>query len=103
MLNHRGRIKIYTDVESITYDNVVDVVRDAFSEHMVNVADINFLLGYDAGDQPLLREKTYRPDIDCQCVDNVAHQVTEFELDFDWSNPITLVQRGNKDSGSKKS
>ena len=99
-----GRKILYADVEKITYDNVLGVVRKAYSEYQVNISDINYLLDFDAGIQPLQRKepKKYRPDIDCTCIDNVAHEVVEFKLGFDWGNPITLVQRGEKDSGTQE-
>lgn len=99
-----GRKILYTDVPEITYDNVLDVVRRAFGKNGENVSDINNLLNFDAGEQPLQRKepKKYRPDIDCICIDNVAHEVVEFKLGFDWGNPITLVQRGEKDSGTQE-
>lgn len=97
-----GRIQLFTDVPQITYENVIDVVRKAFSKYQTNVFDINYLLEFDAGIQPIQRKnpKRYRPDIDAEVIDNVAHEVVEFKLGFDWGNPITLVQRGEKDSGT---
>lgn len=96
-----GRKILYTDVPEITYKNVIDVVRRAYGEYKTNIADINSLLNFDAGIQPLTRTKTYRPEINCECIDNVAHEIIEFKLGFDWGNPITLVQRGEKDSGTQ--
>lgn len=98
-----GRIQLFTDVPQITYKNVIDVVRKAFSKYRTNVFDINYLLDFDAGIQPIQRKnpKRYRPDIDAEVIDNVAHEVVEFKLGFDWGNPITLVQRGEKDSGTE--
>ena len=98
-----GRIQLFTDVPQITYKNVIDVVRKAFSKYQTNVFDINYLLDFDAGIQPIQRKnpKRYRPDIDAEVIDNVAHEVVEFKLGFDWGNPITLVQRGEKDSGTE--
>lgn len=101
-LNHVGRLKIYTDVKEITYKNVIDVLRKAYGKHLTNVADMNYLIDYEAGEQPLMREKKTRPEIDCVCIDNLAHYIVEFHLAFDWQNPITIVQRGIKDSGKKE-
>lgn len=97
-----GRIQLFTDVPEITYQNAIDVVRKAFSQYQKNITDINFLLNFDAGIQPLQRKepKKVRPEIDAEVIDNVAHEVVEFKLGFDWGNPITLVQRGEKDSGT---
>lgn len=96
-----GREEIYTDVEEITYENVCNILRDAMTIHEKNSARMDFLLGYEKGEQPIERVKKYRSDIDCKCVDNIANEVTEFKLGFNWGNPITLVQRGeneNKDT-----
>lgn len=90
-----GRLVLYTDVEEITYDNVIEVLRDVIPDHRINARDMQFLLNYDSGIQPLQREKKTRTDIDSQCVDNVANEVTEFNLGFKWGNTITLVQNGD--------
>lgn len=92
-----GRIVLTTDVPEITYENVLDVLRDVFSTHIQNANRIQYLLDYDAGIQPIIRKnpKTYRPDIDCECIDNVAHQASEFWTSFAWGNPISLVQNGD--------
>lgn len=96
-----GRKELFTDVSEITYENIIPILRDVFSEHQINATKINYLLEYDAGIQPLKRKepKKYRPEIDCECVDNVANEITKFHVSFKWGNPITLVQRGEKDSG----
>ena len=95
-----GRKIIYTDQPFITRENLIDVLTKAKNEHMSNVADIQFLLKYEKGVQPLNRTKTVRADIDICDVDNIANQITEFKLGYDWGYPITLVQRGVTDSGS---
>ena len=86
-----GRKILYTDVEEITYENVLDVVREVISDHEINAARFDYLIRYDAGEQEKIRVKTYRKDIDNWCVDNVANEAVEFWLGFDWQ-PITLVQ-----------
>ena len=91
-----GREEIFTDVPYITNENIQEVLRKAISTHRRNVARIDYLLNYEAGYQPLMRTKQYRKDIDCECVDNIANEVTEFNLGFKWGNPITLVQRGER-------
>ena len=89
-----GRYEIFTDVKKITAENIIEVLQKALATHEKNRAQIEFLLNYDAGVQPIKRTKTYRKDIDCKCVDNVANEITEFNLGFKWAFPITLVQRG---------
>lgn len=91
---------IYTDVPVIDRTNIIDVLRKALIVHNLNVTSIKFLFDFENGIQPLQRIKTYRPDINCHCVDNVAHEVTKFHVGYEWGNPITLIQRGESDSGN---
>lgn len=93
----RGRQKIYTDEKEITRDNIIPVLRKAYSQHRWNQTEIQFLIDYERGVQPLKREKTKRPDIDIQVCDNIAHYIKHFNIGYFWSNPIMLVQRGNKE------
>jgi len=95
-LSHKGRLEIYTDEPEITSANIIDVLQRALGVHRTNVADINALLAYEAGEQPIVRVKNYRPEIDNHVVDNVAAEVVDFWLGFAWGNPITLVQKGNR-------
>ena len=96
-----GRAEIFTDVEEVTSENILEVLQNAYAIHTGNAIKINELLDYEAGNQPLPREKEIRHDIDIHSVDNLAHEITSFNLGFIWGNPITIVQRGEKDSGSK--
>lgn len=95
-----GRIEIYTDVEEITSQNIISVLQDALAKHLLNSARCTYLLNFDAGVQPQVREKKTRTDIDIHCVDNVAHEAVAFNEAYHWGNPITFIQRGEKDSGS---
>lgn len=93
-----GRQTLYTSVTEITYENVIDILRKVLPVHEQNVARMSFLDNYEKGEQPLIRNKTYRPDIDVKACDNVANEVTEFKTSFHWGNPITLVQRGENEN-----
>lgn len=95
-----GRKVIYTDVKEITRENIIKVLRQAMLDFLPNADDCTFLLNYEKGVQPIVREKLFRPDINAQVSDNVANEITEFKTSFNW-NPITLVQRGEIDSGGK--
>lgn len=97
-----GRRIIYTDYDRVTEDNVLKILRDAKIVHNINANRCDFLLNYESGLQPLTREKTFRPDINIECVDNVANEITEFKLAFVWNNAITLTQRGVNDNGGSK-
>ena len=92
-----GRQIIYTSESEITRDNVIDVLRKAMPIHEQNASRIAFLDRYEKGEQPILRKKTYRPDINVQTSDNVANEITEFKTSFHWGNPITLVQKSENE------
>lgn len=96
-----GRKILYTDVPEITYENVIEVVRKALPGHEANAARIDYLLRYDAGEQPLPRVKQTKTWIDVQCVDNVANEISKFHIGYKWGVPITIVQRGEKDNGTE--
>lgn len=92
-----GRKQIYTDVMQITKDNVVKVLRDALVIHEQNRSDIKFLLDYERGLQPIdNRIKEIRPEINIKVKDNMAAEITEFKLGYEWGSPIRYVQRANK-------
>ena len=97
-----GRQTLYTSEPTITYSNVIDILRKVFPLHEQNVARIDYLDNYEKGYQPIIRKepKKYRPDIDSSCVDNVANEITEFKTSFHWGNPITLVQRSEKEDNA---
>lgn len=102
LYNYRGRREIFTNEREITRDNVIKVLQEVMPYFEENREQCEYLINYDAGIQPLQRkkEKTYRPDIDFTNVANVANEITEFKLGYQWV-PITLVQRGTKDSGGR--
>lgn len=97
-----GRQVIKTDVDKIDANNIIEVLKKAYNQHEVNARDCKFLLEYEKGNQPLQREKKIRPEINIEDIDNVANEITTFKKGYHWGNPITLVQRGSKDSGSKE-
>ena len=94
-----GRRVIYTDAESITEDNVIQELQNAMITHSANVIDMDFLINFEKGVQPLQREKTVRPDINIKVVDNVVAEITEFKVSYCLGNPITYIQRGDRTAG----
>ena len=93
----KGRSVLLTSYKEINDSNVIKVVQDAFKEARQNSEDCEFLLNYASGEQPLKRssDKKVMAWIDCQTVDNVALEISDFWRGFGWGNPITLVQRGD--------
>ena len=92
-----GRTKIYTDETSIDEDNILSVLRKAYAKHLFNRRQMQFLIDYEGGQQPLKRQKIVRPDIDIKVNGSVANYVKEFKIGYNWSSPIMLVQRGDKE------
>ena len=92
-----GRRRIYTDVEEITKENIFEVLQKAMMVHMENVNEMALLMNYEKGVQPLVRKKIIRKEVDIKVQDNLANQITEFKLGYVWGQPITYVQRGNRD------
>lgn len=98
---HKGRIQLYTDAPEITYENVIDAVRTNIAKHEINASDSDELIRYDKGEQPRIRLKQKRKDIDIWCIDNVANEISKFHIGYKWGIPITIVQRGEKDRGKQ--
>ena len=96
-----GRRVIWTSEREINAHNIAGVLRNAYPVFSANRSDCDFLLHYDLGLQPIQREKKTRTDIDIQCIDNVANEITVFWTGLMFGNDITLVQRGTNDSGRK--
>lgn len=92
----KGRRKIYTDVSAITKENIFDVLQKALMAHEQNRADMAYLLKFEKGVQPLVREKPIRPEIDIKSIANLANEITEFKLGYFWGNPVALVQKSDK-------
>ena len=99
-----GRKIITTTYKEVTRDNVIPIIQAAMPFYRQNAADCDFLINFDAGVQPLVREneKKVMPWINCEAVDNVAHTITDFWIGYIFGNPITLVQRGDGDKSELK-
>lgn len=92
-----GRKRIYSDADRITVDNIFQVLSQAMTIHETNMREIWFLLRYEKGIQPLVRKKEQRREINIEVADNLANQIVEFKLGYNYGNPITYVQRGSRD------
>ena len=78
-------------------ENIFQVLEESMTIHMKNVNDMVLLMRYEKGIQPLVRKKIIRKEVNIKVSDNLANQITEFKLGYVWGQPITYVQRGNKD------
>lgn len=99
-----GRRTISAAVDSITADNIVQVMQDAISIHESNVADTNYLYDYFKGIQPILaRTKAIRPEINNKIVENHAYEAVSFKLSYEFSYPVQYVSRGKSDKADQVS
>lgn len=96
-----GRRQIFTDIKIITKDNLLLVLNDAFVIHERNAAEIDYLMRYERGDQPLNREKEIRPEIDIHAQENHAAEITSFKIGYEFGSPVTFVQRAKVDAKSQ--
>ena len=93
----RGRRRIYTTAKQVDRNNIIEVLSDAIGIHELNQMEIQYLIDYELGDQPLEREKTIRSDIDIRISENAANYVVEFKKGYFWGIPPVLIQHADKE------
>ena len=94
-----GRRIIKTEFGEITRANVVDVLKKAFTVHLRNKIDIEYLYRYYCGFQPILyREKEVRPEINNKIVENRALEIVAFRVGYNMGEPVQYVSRGDDKS-----
>lgn len=94
-----GRREIFTDVESITPYNVLDVLNDVITTHNENKTDIEYLYNYYKGSQPILnRVKEVRPEINNKIVENRANEIVSFKTGYLMGEPIQYINRSGDDN-----
>lgn len=94
-----GRTKIYTDVENITSENVVDVLTKAVSVHSLNQNDIDYLWDYYRGKTDILSKvKEVRDNINHKVAVNRAYEIVNFKRGYGFGEPIQYIRRGTDES-----
>ncbi len=89
-----GRDKIFTAVETITRDNVIEEINRALAFHMKNVAEMDYLYWYRRGMQPILeRTKEIRPEINNKICVNNADMVVTFKNGYFLTSPVSYISR----------
>ena len=97
-----GRRQIFCDKTVIDRSNIIEVLLEAYTIHGQNRAEMLYLSDYVKGHQPILgREKKIRSEINEKVVDNMAAEILEFKLGYEFGSPISYVQRGRKDIKSR--
>lgn len=96
-----GRTQIYTDVATITADNVADVLEKALKVHNANKTDIEYLWDYYRGKTPILNKvKEVRESINHKINVNRANEIVTFKKGYGFGEPIQYIRRGIDDSQS---
>ena len=89
-----GRRDIYTTVDEITADNVIEEVNTALTYHLLNVRDEDYLYWYRKGFQPVLnRTKTYNDFVLNKIVVNTAEEICTFKNGFFCQENFNYVSR----------
>ena len=93
-----GRKQIHTDVETITAENVVEVLRQALSDHTENQGEIQYLWDYYCGKTPILQKtKEVRESINHKICVNRANEIVTFKRGYGFGEPIQYISRGTND------
>lgn len=94
-----GRKIAYTDVETITVNNVVKVIGDCIGVFNWNKPIIKYLWDYYKGDQPVLyRRKTANQDITNYVCENHAYEIVQFKTGQTYGEPIQYVSRSKDEN-----
>ena len=97
-----GRREITTSVATVDRSNVVKVLQNAFTKHLANKADIEYLYKYYKGIQPILgRDKEVRPEICNKVVENRANQIVTFRVGYTVGKPIQYISSVGTEEVSK--
>ena len=97
-----GRKIAYTDVETITKDNIVKVIGQCIRAFYFNKMAIEYLWNYYKGDQPILyRTKMQNEDITNKVVENHAYEIVQFKVGQTYGEPIQYISRKD-DKGTNK-
>lgn len=94
-----GRKIAYTDVETITQDNVVKVVGNCIGVFNWNKHIIKYLWDYYKGDQPIrYRVKKVRADVTNKIVENHAYELVQFKCGQSYGEPVQYISRKDEEA-----
>ncbi|CDA69854.1 sPP1 family phage portal protein [Clostridium sp. CAG:510] len=97
-----GRKIAYTDVETITDENIVKVIGNCIGAFYYNKTVIEYLWNYYKGDQPVLyRTKVSNEDICNSIVENHSYEIVQFKVGQTYGEPIQFVSRKEDDATNK--
>ena len=98
-----GRKKIETSEAEVNAENVIRVLSDAYTKHLVNRGQIKYLYDYYRGKQPILtRIKEIRPEICNHIVENRANAIVTFRVGYTIGKPIQYISSVSDETISEK-
>ena len=96
-----GRLDIFSSVDEITPETVVNEVNTALTYHNQNLISEEYLYWYRRGLQPVLnRTKDRNTYVLTKCLVNIAEEVVSFKGGYFLQEPCTFVSR--KERGQSK-
>ena len=94
----KGREKIHTDMNMVDLQNpevLCKVINQSFSLHLQNKSDIDYLINYKKGIQPVMDKiKPIRGEINNKLVVNHAQMITRNIIGYFLGSPIQYIQNG---------
>lgn len=97
-----GRKIAYTNAESITRDNVVEVIGKCIGVFYWNKSVIKYLWDYYKGNQPILyRQKITNEDITNKVVENHAYEIVQFKVGQTYGEPVQFISRKDDEKVNK--
>lgn len=101
--NSYGRKMITTNYETVTSENVLDILEKSLPIHNQNRREIDYLYNYVSGDQPILyRTKDVRPEIKNDVVENHALEIVRFMTAQSYGEPIQYVSASDDEKISEE-
>lgn len=93
-----GRKIAYTDVETITQDNIVKVIGQCIGAFYFNKMAIEYLWNYYKGDQPIrYRVKISNEDIINKICENHSYEWVQFKVAQTYGEPVQYISRKDDD------
>ena len=97
-----GRRMIFTSESAITSVNVAGVVEQAYTTHLLNRSEIEYLWNYYKGKQPsLYRTRELRDELTKRIVENRANEIVSFKTGFLVGKPVQYISSKDGDNTSE--
>lgn len=97
-----GRQRILTPVNTITAENVTDVLEAALGVHAANAAEITYLWNYYRGRQDVRnKQKITRQNINNKITVNRANEIVTFKTAYLLNEPVQFISNGGDDKVSE--